>query len=325
MDYTRLAEKALAGGLLTREEMGSVLQAPDDELLPLLQAAFLVRKHHFGRKVRLHVLMNAKSGLCPEDCAYCSQSSISTARIERYPLLPPERLVEGAVRAREAGAFRYCLVTSGRGPTDREVEEMAEVVRVIRKTVPIDICCSLGLLSERKARILKEAGVERINHNLNTSRRYYPAICSTHTYDDRVNTVRNVKRAGLSVCCGGIIGMGEEDQDLIALGLALKELDVDSIPINFLHPIPGTPLAGSNHLTPQRCLKILCLFRFLHPTKELKVAGGRELNLKSLQALSLYPANSLFMGGYLTTPGQKADEVHRMIEDLGFEVEEVRR
>ncbi len=325
MDYMRLAEKALAGELLTREEMRSVLRAPDDELLPLLQAAFLVRKHHFGRKVRLHVLMNAKSGLCPEDCAYCSQSSISTARIERYPLLPSGRLVEGAVRAREAGAFRYCLVTSGRGPTDREVEEMAEVVRVIRRTVPIDICCSLGLLSEQKARMLREAGVERINHNLNTSRRFYPKICSTHTYDDRVNTIRNVKRAGLSVCCGGIIGMGEEDQDLIALGLALRELDVDSIPVNFLHPIPGTPLAGSNHLTPQRCLKALCLFRFLHPTKELKVAGGRELNLKSLQALSLYPANSLFVGGYLTTPGQKADEVHRMIEDLGFEVEEAKR
>lgn len=325
MDYTRLAEKALAGDLLTLEEMRSVLQAPDEELLLLLQAAFLVREQYFGRRVQLHVLINAKSGLCPEDCAYCSQSSISKAKIEKYPLLSMERLVEGAVRAREAGAFRYCLVTSGRGPTDREVEEIAGIVREIKRAVDINICCSLGILTEGRARVLKEAGVERINHNLNTSRRFYPKICNTHTYDDRVNTIRNVKRAGLSSCCGGIIGMGEEEQDIIDLGLALRELDVDSIPVNFLHPIPGTPLAGLNHLTPQRCLKALCLLRFLNPTKEIRVAGGRELNLRSLQALSLYPANSLFMGGYLTTPGQKADEVHRMIEDLGFEVEEARR
>lgn len=320
-DYERLAEKTLAGLLLTREEMASILHAPDAALLPLLQAAFLVRTHYYGKRVQLHVLINAKSGLCPEDCAYCSQSRISSAQIEKYPLLPMERIIEGAKKAKEVGAYRYCIVTSGRGPTEQEVEEIAGIVREIKKAVDIRICCSLGLLTEGKARRLKEAGVERINHNLNTSQRFYPRICTTHTYDDRVKTVKNVRKVGLSTCCGGIIGMGETDQDLIDFALAVRELDVDSIPLNFLHPIPGTPLATASYLTPERCLKALCLLRFLNPSKEIRVAGGREFHLRSMQALALYPANSLFVNGYLTTPGQRALEAHRMIEDMGFEIE----
>ena len=322
MDFGSLAEKSLRDGIPTREEMTSVLHASDERLPELLDAAFRVRRHYFGKRVQIHVLMNAKSGLCPEDCHYCSQSSVSTAPIDKYPLLPRERLVEGARRAHEAGAIRYCMVNSGRGPTPREIEEMAEVVCEIKGSVPINICCSLGLLSEAKAKILKEAGVERVNHNLNTSRRYHPQICSTHTYEDRVETVEHVKAAGLSPCCGGIIGMGEQDDDIMDLALALRGLDVESIPINFLHPISGTPLQGANHLTPQRCLKTLCLFRFINPGKEIRVAGGRELNLRSLQPLSLYPANSIFVNGYLTTSGQNSSDAHRMIEDLGFEIDE---
>lgn len=216
------------------------------------------------------------------------------------------------------------MVNSGRGPARREIEEMAEVVREIKENVPINICCSLGLMDQEKARILKQAGVERINHNLNTSRRFYHEICTTHSYEDRVKTVVSVRAAGLSSCCGGIIGMGETDDDVMDMAAALRELDVDSIPVNFLHPIDGTPLAATdhrNHLTPQRCLKTLCLFRFVNPTKEIRVAGGRELNLRSLQPMSLYPANSIFVNGYLTTPGQRASDAHRMIEDLGFEIE----
>lgn len=322
MDYERLAEKSLQGGILERVEMREVLNAPGERLPELLDAAFKVRCHYFGKRVRIHVLMNAKSGLCPEDCHYCSQSSISTASIDKYPLLPRERLLEGALKAKAAGAVRYCMVNSGRGPTQREIEEMAEVVREIKSKVKINICCSLGIVNEAKARILKEAGVERINHNLNTSRRNHPNICTTHSYEDRVETVKNVRSAGLSSCCGGIIGMGETEDDIMDMALALRELDVDSIPINFLHPIPGTPLEGPNQLTPQQCLKTLCLFRFVNPSKEIRVAGGREFNLRSLQPMSLYPANSIFVNGYLTTPGQRASETHRMIEDLGFEIEE---
>jgi len=321
MDYTSLAERSLQGLIPGRDEMRAVLNAPEEQLPELLAAAFRVRRHYFGKRVQIHVLMNAKSGLCPEDCHYCSQSSISKAPIDKYPILPREKLLEAAFKAKEAGAVRYCMVNSGRGPTQRETDEMAEVVQEIRSQVPISICCSLGLMNEEKLRILKQAGVQRINHNLNTSQKHHPNICTTHTYEDRVATVRNVKSVGLTACCGGIMGMGETDDDIMDLALALRELEVDSIPINFLHPIPGTPLEGANHLTPQRCLKVLCLLRFVNPSKELRVAGGREINLRSLQPLSLYPANSLFVNGYLTTPGQKASEAHRMIEDLGFEIE----
>lgn len=325
MDYERLAEKSLPGLILEREEMQAVLNAPGERLPELLDAAFKVRRHYFGKRVQIHMLMNAKSGLCPEDCHYCSQSSISKAPIDRYPFLPRERLLDGAVKAKAAGAVRYCMVNSGRGPTQREIEEIAEVAREIKSNVPIQLCCSLGLMNEAKIRILKEAGVERINHNINTSRRHHPNICTTHTYEDRVETVKNVKSAGLTSCCGGIIGMGETEEDIIDMALALREMDVDSIPLNFLHPIPGTPFEGLHYLTPQKCLKILCLFRFINPAKELRVGGGREIHLRSLQPMSLYPANSIFVNGYLTTPGQRATEAHRMIEDLGFEIEEYGR
>jgi biotin synthase len=322
MDFEKLADKSLQGLILEREEMHAVLGAPDEEIPELIDAAFKVRHHYFGKKVQIHMLQNAKSGLCPEDCHYCSQSSVSEASIDKYPLLSREKLIEGAMKAKAAGAVRYCMVNSGRGPTEKEIEEMAEVVREIKSKVSINICCSLGLMSENKARILKEAGVERINHNLNTSQRHHPEICTTHTYEDRVETLRNVKAAGLSSCCGGIVGMGETDDDIIDMALAFRELDVDSIPVNFLNPIPGTPFEDKKQLTPQRCLKTLCLFRFINPSKEIRVAGGREVNLRSLQPMSLYPANSIFVNGYLTTPGQMASDAHRMIEDLGFEIEE---
>ncbi len=322
MDYHKLAEKSLRGEVLTRQEMGSVLGAPAGEISSLLNAALRVRQHFWGRKVHLHMLTNARSGLCPEDCHYCSQSAISQAPIAKYPLLSRETLLEGAQRAKAARAVRYCIVTSGRGPTDRDIETLAAIVRDIRQVVEINICCSLGLMTEGQARTLKGAGVERVNHNLNTSRRFHPAICSTHTYDDRVRTVENVRRAGLSTCCGGIVGMGETDDDLMDLALSLRELDVASIPVNFLHPIPGTPFEGYRELTPERCLKVLCLFRFVNPAKEIRVAGGRELNLGSQQALAMYPANSLFVDGYLTTPGQAAADTHRMIEAHGFEIDD---
>ncbi|HET8562783.1 MAG TPA: biotin synthase BioB [Candidatus Binatia bacterium] len=322
MGFENLAEKSLGGELLSRDEMKGVLNAPDERLPELLSAAFKVRHRYFGKRVQIHMLMNAKSGLCPEDCHYCSQSSVSHAPIDKYPFLPKEKLVEGATKAKAAGAVRFCIFNSGRGPTQKEIRELAEVVREIKSQVDINICCSLGLMDEEKVQALKEAGVERINHNLNTSENYHPNICTTHTYADRVETVNNVKSVGLSSCCGGIVGMGETDDDIIDLALALRNLGVDSIPVNFLHPIAGTPFAGMNNLTPQRCLKILCLFRFINPDKELRIGGGRELNIRSLQPLSLYPANSIFVNGYLTTPGQNASDTHKMIADLGFEVED---
>lgn len=322
MDFGRLADMALQGQIPDRDEMRAVLNAPDERLPEVLSAAFRVRHHYFGKRVQIHMLVNAKSGLCPEDCHYCSQSSVSEAPIDRYPFLSREKLLEGAERAKAAGAVRYCIVNSGRGPTNKEIEEIAAAVREIREKVGINICCSLGLMSEEKALALREAGVGRINHNLNTSRDYHSNIVTTHTFDDRVATVQNVKAAGIGTCSGGIIGMGESDDDIIDLALTLRAMDIESIPVNFLHSIPQTPFEQRKQLTPQKCLKTLCLFRFVNPSKEIRVAGGREVNLRSLQPLSLYPANSLFVNGYLTTPGQEASEAHRMIEDLGFELDD---
>jgi biotin synthase len=322
MNFHDLADKALQGIVPDRAELQAVLDAPDEQIPELVSAAFRVRHHYYGKRVQIHVLQNAKSGLCPEDCHYCSQSSLSEAPIDRYPFMSKEKLVESARQAKAAGAVRFCIVNSGRGPTNKEITEIAEAVREIREQTGMNICCSLGLMSEDKIRTLKEVGVGRVNHNLNTSRKHHPEIVTTHTYDDRVATLENVKQAGIGTCSGGIIGMGESDEDIIDLALTLRALDIESIPVNFLHSIPNTPFEKKRELTPQRCLKTLCLFRFVNPSKEIRVAGGREVNLRSLQPLSLYPANSIFVNGYLTTPGQEASDAHQMIRDLGFELDQ---
>jgi len=320
-DYTVFTRKALNDEALTRAECRDVLSTPDEDLLALLHAAFVVRAQYFGKTVRLQMLQNAKSGACQEDCHYCSQSAVSTASIERYNLLPQNQMIEGARRAAASKAQRYCIVISGRSPLDREIDEIAGAVRAIKQDLPIQICCSLGLMNETQAKRLKAAGVDRVNHNLNTSEAFHGSICTTHTFQDRLATIRNARAAGLEICSGGIVGMGEADDDLIDLAMALQEVRPDSIPVNTLHPVAGTPLENCDHLTPQRCLKVLCLFRFLHPRTEIRIAGGREHNLRSLQPLALYPADSVFVNGYLTTPGAPAPEVWGMIRDLGFTIE----
>ena len=319
--YQDLANKALRDELLTRSECQAVLNTPDEQLLELIQAAFTVRSRYFGKTVRLQMLQNAKSGACQEDCHYCSQSAVSTAPIERYNLLPQKQMIEGARQAAASKAQRYCIVISGRSPLDREIDEIAGAARSIKKEIPIQICCSLGLMSEAQAKRLKAAGVDRVNHNLNTSEAFHASICTTHTFQDRLSTIKHARAAGLEICSGGIVGMGEKDEDLIDLAMALREVKPDSIPLNTLHPVAGTPFENCDNLTPQRCLKVLCLFRFLHPKTEIRIAGGREHNLRSLQPLALYPADSVFVNGYLTTPGAPAPEVWGMIEDLGFKIE----
>ena len=321
LPYQEFANTALRDELLSRSECQAVLNTRDDELLALLQAAFTVRCRYFGKTVRLQMLLNAKSGACQEDCHYCSQSAVSTANIERYNLLSQQKMIEGARQAAASKAQRYCIVISGRSPLDREIDEIAGAVRAIKHEIPIQICCSLGLMNEAQAKRLKAAGVDRINHNLNTSEAYHASICTTHTFQDRLSTIRNARAAGLEICSGGIVGMGEKDEDLIDLAVTLRDVKPDSIPVNTLHPVAGTPLEHCNQLTPQRCLKVLCLFRFLHPRTEIRIAGGREHNLGSLQPLALYPADSVFVNGYLTTPGQPAPEVWNMVEDLGFTIE----
>lgn len=321
-DWKAFSEKALNGGLLTLEEGLSVLAAEDDQILSILEAAYEVRKHYYGNKVKLNMIINAKSGLCPEDCGYCSQSVISQASVPKYTMLDKETLLAGAREAMARKAGTYCIVAAGRGPTERELGQVIEAVKEIRETMPLKICACLGLLGEEQARRLAEAGVHRYNHNLNTSRSNYGSITTTHTYEQRVETVEKVKAQGMSPCSGVIIGMGESDREIVEMAYALREIDADSIPVNFLNPIPGTPLARAKRTPAAKALKTLALFRFICPSKEIRVAGGRELNLRTLQPLALYAANSIFVGDYLTTEGQEVTLDHQMIEDLGFEVEQ---
>lgn len=320
-DWQSLAQKALSGESLTLEEGLSVLEADNDEVLPLLQAAFKVRKHYYGKKVKLNMIINAKSGLCPEDCGYCSQSIVSTAPVNKYTLLDKDTLLAGAREAMARKAGTYCIVAAGKGPTDKELDQVVDAVREIRETMPLKICACLGILKDEQAERLAKAGVHRYNHNLNTSKANYPSITTTHTYDQRVETVEKVKTQGMSPCSGVIIGMGETNQEIVEMAYALRGLDADSIPINFLNAIPGTPLEHAGRTPSMKALKVLALFRFICPSKEIRVAGGREVNLRTLQPLSLYAANSLFVGDYLTTAGQDVGADHQMIEDLGFEIE----
>jgi len=318
IDWIALADRVLAGGSVEPDEALAVLRSPDEQLLDLLAAAYRVRRRFFGNRVQLYFLMNAKSGLCPEDCGYCSQSKVSEAEIPRYNLLTEAKLMAGARAAAERKAATYCMVISARGPTEREIDAVAQVVPKIKAEFGLNVCACLGLLTPEQAQRLKDCGVDKVNHNLNTSRRFYPEICTTHTYQDRIDTLRAVRQAGLELCSGGIIGMGETDSDLVAMGFELRDLGVESIPLNFLNPIDGTPLAGARHLNPRYCLKALAMMRLVNPRSELRIAGGREMHLGSLQPLGLYAANSMFVGDYLTTKGQLPDADYRMIEEMGF-------
>jgi len=321
MNWNALADRSLAGELISRDEALAVLHAPDDVLLDQLAAAYRVRRHYYGNRVRLHFLLNAQSGLCPEDCNYCSQSAVSTAEIEKYPFMAREKILAAADRAASLNVGTFCMVISGRAPGERVFGKVLDAVREVKQRHDMHVCACLGLLTEDHVRRLEEAGVDQVNHNLNTSRRFTEEIVSTHTFGDRVATVEHVAKSHMKTCSGGIIGMGESDDDVIDLALSLRELGVRSVPVNFLIPIDGTPLADRSNLDPRRCLRVLCLYRFILPSQEIRIAGGREVHLRSMQPLGLYAANSIFIGDYLTTPGQAARADYEMIRDLGFVLE----
>src|SRR6478752_5181428 len=321
MNWSSLADMSLSGAVLSRDAARAVLHAPADDLLGLLDAAFRVRRAYWGRRVSLHVLDNAKMGACPEDCGFCSQSSKHMSPSGEAPMKSVDELVDGARRAHAARAKRYCMVTATRGPSQRDLDTICEAAQQIKAEMDIELCASLGLLTEAKAQRLAASGVDRFNHNLETSERHYDQIVSTHTWRDRVETVQLAKRAGMDTCCGGIVGLGETEEDLLDLAFSLRELDVDSVPVNFLDARPGTPLAGYPLVEPGLALRALCMFRFVQPPTDLRVAGGREITLRALQVMALYPANSIFTQGYLTTGGATPSADHQMIKDAGFELE----
>lgn len=316
--WQSLADRVLAGGAIDRDEARAILESPDAELLDVLAAAWRVRHRHFGNTVQLFFLMNAKSGLCPEDCGYCSQSKVSDAEIPRYNLLSAPKLMEAARLAAERQSKTFCIVISARGPSEREIDFVCDIAPKIKQEYDLNICACLGLLTPDQARRLAAAGVDKVNHNLNTSERYYGEVCTTHTYADRVATLAACRAAGLELCSGGIMGMGETHDDLIDMAMELRTLGVESIPLNFLNAIDGTPLEHVNKVTPRDCLRGLAMMRLVNPAAEIRIAGGREIHLGSLQPLGLYAANSMFVGDYLTTKGQLPEADYRMIEDLGF-------
>jgi biotin synthase len=285
-----------------------------------MSAVYRVRRRWFGNEVQLYFLMNAKSGLCPEDCSYCSQSKVSDAEIPRYNLLSRDKLLDGARLAAERQARTYCIVISARGPNEREMKAVTTIVPEIKKQYNLKICACLGLLTPEQAQELKNCGVDRVNHNLNTSSNHYAEICTTHTFADRLSTLHAIRDAGMEMCSGGIIGMGEARVDVVDMACTLRDLGVQSIPVNFLNAIEGTPLEARSELNPRYCLKVLAMFRLVNPNREIRIAGGRELHLGSLQSLALYAANSIFVGDYLTTSGQAPEADYQMIRDLGFEV-----
>jgi biotin synthase len=320
--FEAIADKALAGELPARDEALAVLASGDDELMDVLAAAFRVRQRFFGRRVKLNYLVNIKSGLCPEDCFYCSQRAGSGADVLKYTWLKPAEVVASAEAGVAGGARRVCLVASGRGPTDKDIDRVTAAIGAFKDRNPdVEVCACLGLLSDGQAERLAAAGTTAYNHNLNTSGAHYADICSTHEYADRVSTVAAAKQAGLSPCSGLIAGMGETDEDLVDVAFALRAMATDSVPVNFLIPFDGTPLAGRWQLTPQRCLRILAMVRFVNPDAEVRLAGGREIHLRSLQPLALYAVNSIFLGDYLTSEGQPGPADLAMIADAGFTVE----
>lgn len=319
--WHELADHVLDGGVVTAADALAVLRSPDSELMEVVAAASRLRFQHFGNKVKVNYLVNLKSGLCPEDCFYCSQRLNSTAGILRYTWLNTEEAVTAAKAGIAAGASRVCLVASGTGPSNREVGKVSDIIEAIKSDTPgVEVCACLGALKDGQAEKLCSSGADAYNHNLNTAESHYEDICTTHTYADREHTVAQAHGAGLSACSGFIAGMGETHDQLVELAFDLRAKDVDSIPVNFLLPFDGTPLEGVDTLNPRDCLRILAMVRFVAPDTEIRMAAGRERHLGYLQGMGLYLANSLFLGDYLTSEGQPGGEDLQMIADAGLEV-----
>ncbi|MGZ1492068.1 biotin synthase BioB [Brevibacterium sediminis] len=317
----QLAESILNGGAATEADALTLLATPDEELFGLVHAGSRLRREHFGMTIKLNYLVNLKSGMCPESCTYCSQSLGSKAEILKYSWLSTDEAMEQASMGIGGGASRVCLVASGRGPSRRDVGRVGEFVERLKDENPeVEVCACLGILKEGQAEALKEAGADAYNHNINTAESFHDNIVKTHTYEDRTNTVEHAKAAGLSPCSGLIVGLGESDEQIVEALFALKALGSESIPINFLVPFDGTPLEGQWNLTPMQCMKIVATARFVCPDREIRLAGGREIHLKSLQPMALQLANSIFLGDYLTAEGQAAADDLAMIRDNGFTI-----
>lgn len=314
-----LADKVLAGEDITRQEAEFLINVSDDDTMLLLAMADKIRQKFAGNDVDCCAILNGRSGKCSENCKFCAQSAHYNTGVKEYPLLSEEEIFAAAQKAKAAGAVRFSVVTSGRGQSKADdFVNICHVLKCIKKELGIEVCASLGILTLEQAKALKEAGVTRYHSNLETAGSYFPDICTTHTYEDKFVTIKNAQAAGLRVCSGGIMGLGETPEQRVEMAFTLKELGIDSVPLNLLTPIAGTPFAGNKALAPLEILRAFAVFRFILPHAQIRTAGGREVNLRDLQALALNGgASGIMIGGYLTTAGRGTDKDLQMLRDLG--------
>ncbi|OGP94106.1 MAG: biotin synthase BioB [Deltaproteobacteria bacterium RBG_16_47_11] len=320
-EIRKIGEKVLEGEDVGMKEVLPLLGTKGPDILDLAAVANRVKAEFNGNEIDLCSLLNVKSGRCSEDCVFCAQSGHYKTEAPVYPLMDMDRIVEEAREAQMKGTGRFCLITSGRELNDKEFETILRALGRIRKETTLDLDCSLGTLSEERAESLKKVGITRYNHNIETSESHFPQICSTHSFGDRVKTIGVLKDRGFSICCGGIIGLGESPQQRLELAFSLRQLGIDCIPFNILNPRPGTPLEHSESVPPMEIIKTIALFRLILPKGTIKIAGGREANLRDLQCLALLAgANGLILGNYLTTLGRSAEDDLTMIRDLGLTI-----
>jgi biotin synthase len=310
-----------SGEGISKETAYELLEIPDSEILLLAYAANQVRERFMGKKVDLCTLINAKSGRCSEDCAFCSQSKHYQTGVAEYEFVSVEQVISAAKSAERNGVHEFCIVAAWKTIPDEIFPKVKEAVRAVKQNTHLQVTCSLGFLTDQQAKELKEAGADKYNHNLESASSHYGNICTTHTHQQRTNTIEQIHAAGLESCCGGILGMGETPRQRIDLAFEWKALNVACIPVNILNPRPGTPLAELEPLPPMEIIKTIAIYRLILPKAVIKVAGGRERNLRDLQATALMAgANGLIVGNYLTTLGRDPEEDLQMIKDLGLEV-----
>lgn len=317
IDVETLGNEILEGKLITGQEAMELYNQP---LEKLCQKADELRRHFCSNGFDICTIINGKSGRCSENCRFCAQSAYNHTNAAEYPLLPAEEIVARAKLNHQQGVLRYSIVTSGKRLSDDEVDKMCEVVRKIREETGISVCISFGLLNEGQYRKLKKAGVARVHNNLETSRRNFPNICTTHTFDDKINAIRAAREAGLSVCSGGIMGLGEAPEDRIDMALTLRELGIKSIPVNMLNPIPGTPMGQNKRLTLEDMRRIVAVYRFILPDASIRLAGGRGLLEDKGKSCFISGANAAISGDMLTTAGITVDTDMMLLKELGYEV-----
>jgi biotin synthase len=316
--YIDIAKKIIEGQRLETDIYHHLALTKDRDVFALMAGADLIRETFFKREIHLCAICNGKSGMCSENCKFCSQSKFHTSDIEIYPLMSKAGLQKGAYELMDTDVHRYSVVTTGKGLAENEVRQVADALGDL-PSKGLSYCASLGILNDADMDYLKARGVDRYHHNLETCRSHFDAVCTSHTYDDRINTIKRAKQAGLSICSGGIFGVGESMAQVLELAFELRELQVDAVPINFLTAIPGTFFEGKNNLTPLTCLKIISIMRYVLPNTDIIICGGRIPNLKMLHPLIFQAgANGIMTGNYLTTKGNQLQEDLEMIHHLGF-------